>query len=74
MAFEPSGANATVKVIIEPLVPWIWFGGLVVVLGAVVGMFHGGRRKVLAPPRRVVAPAGALSTPAADAEVIKAAS
>jgi cytochrome c-type biogenesis protein CcmF len=46
-----AGKNATVKVIVEPLVPWIWFGGFVVVLGAIIGMFHGGRRKVVAPPR-----------------------
>ena len=45
MAFESNGANATVKVIVEPLVPWIWFGGLVIVLGAVISMFHGGRRR-----------------------------
>lgn len=44
MAFESSGANATVKVIVEPLVPWIWFGGLIIVIGAVIGMFHGPRR------------------------------
>jgi cytochrome c-type biogenesis protein CcmF len=44
MAFENSGANATVKLIVEPLVPWIWFGGLVIVIGAVVGMFHRQRR------------------------------
>ena len=44
MAFEPNGANATVKVIVEPLVPWIWFGGFVIVAGAIIGMFHGGRR------------------------------
>jgi cytochrome c-type biogenesis protein CcmF len=44
MAFESNGANATVKVIVEPLVPWIWFGGLVILLGAVIGMFHGPRR------------------------------
>ncbi|MGI8618936.1 MAG: heme lyase CcmF/NrfE family subunit [Gemmatimonadaceae bacterium] len=51
MAFESSGANATVKVIVEPLVPWIWFGGLVIVLGAVIGMFHGRRRAPAAGPR-----------------------
>ena len=51
MAFEPNGANATVKVIIEPLVPWIWFGGFVIVLGSIVGMFHSGRRKVATPSR-----------------------
>ena len=41
MAFETSGANATVKVIVEPLVPWIWLGGLIIVIGAVIGLFHG---------------------------------
>ena len=46
MAFEARGANATVKVIVEPLVPWIWFGGLVVVAGAVIGLFHGQPRRV----------------------------
>ncbi len=43
MAFESTGTNATVKVIVEPFVPWIWFGGLVVVVGAIVGMFYAGR-------------------------------
>jgi cytochrome c-type biogenesis protein CcmF len=43
-AFDPNGANATVKVIVEPLVPWIWFGGFVIVAGAGIGMFHGKRR------------------------------
>lgn len=43
MAFESNGANATVKVIVEPFVPWIWFGGLVIVIGAVTGLFYGGR-------------------------------
>lgn len=49
MAFEPNGANATVKVIVEPLVPWIWFGGLVIVVGAIIGMFHGPRPREAAP-------------------------
>jgi cytochrome c-type biogenesis protein CcmF len=44
MAFEDSGKNATVKIIVEPLIPWIWFGGLVVVIGAVIGLAYGGRR------------------------------
>jgi cytochrome c-type biogenesis protein CcmF len=74
MAFDENGANATVKVIIEPMVPWIWFGGLVVVTGALIGMFHSGRRKTVAPPRRVTAPAGVLSPLAPDAEEVKVAS
>jgi cytochrome c-type biogenesis protein CcmF len=49
MAFESTGANATIKVIVEPLVPWIWFGGLVIVIGAMIGMFHRGRRTSATP-------------------------
>ena len=37
-AFRPDGSNATVKLIHEPLVPWIWLGGLVVVFGALIGI------------------------------------
>ena len=59
MAFDPQGANATVKVIVEPLVPWIWFGGFVMVCGAVIGLFHRGRRSAV--PERV-----AESAPAPD--------
>jgi cytochrome c-type biogenesis protein CcmF len=72
MAFDPNGANATVKIIVEPLVPWIWFGGLVVVIGSVIGMFHGGRRR--ASENRMRAPADVLPLTASDAEVVKAAS
>jgi cytochrome c-type biogenesis protein CcmF len=44
MAFRPDGTTATIKVIFEPLVPWIWFGGGVVVFGAIVGMLPQRRR------------------------------
>lgn len=74
MAFDPNGANATVKLIVEPLVPWIWFGGLVIVLGAVIGMFHPGRRKVTSAAPRAAAPPDALTPRASDAEVVTAAS
>jgi cytochrome c-type biogenesis protein CcmF len=36
MAFSPDGGTATIRVIEEPLVPWIWIGGFVVALGALV--------------------------------------
>jgi cytochrome c-type biogenesis protein CcmF len=72
MAFEPSGANATVKIIVEPLIPWIWFGGLVVVIGAVIGMFYGGRRKPVAAPPRVSVPSEALTLPASELEPVEA--
>ena len=46
MAFKQDGSNVTVKVIWEPLVPWIWFGGYVVVLGAIVGIWPSRQRAV----------------------------
>ncbi|MFN8573836.1 MAG: heme lyase CcmF/NrfE family subunit [Gemmatimonadaceae bacterium] len=36
MAFEPDGSQATIRVILEPLVPWIWFGGMVVCFGGIL--------------------------------------
>jgi len=45
-AFQPQGKNATVKLIWEPLVPWIWLGGGVVILGALIGIWPNRRRSV----------------------------
>jgi cytochrome c-type biogenesis protein CcmF len=59
-AFERDGKNATVKLIYEPLVPWIWFGGMVVVFGAIVGITPAfGRRaatETVSAPARASAP------------------
>jgi cytochrome c biogenesis factor len=49
-----------VKLIVEPLVPWIWFGGLVIVMGAIIGMFHGPRSRTKPSRESVSAPAGVL--------------
>ena len=38
LAFEQDGSSATVSVIVEPLVSWIWVGGVIVALGAIIGM------------------------------------
>ena len=46
-AFAQDGTNATLRVILEPLVPWIWIGGMVVVVGALVSM--GGGKSETAP-------------------------
>ena len=48
MAVRPDGSGATVKAIYEPLVPWIWFGGGVVVFGAIVGAWPTSRRRTAA--------------------------
>ncbi|MCC7003724.1 MAG: heme lyase CcmF/NrfE family subunit [Gemmatimonadaceae bacterium] len=47
--FRNDGTTATVKIISEPLVGWIWLGGAVVVFGALIGM--------LAPRKRLAAEA-----------------
>jgi cytochrome c-type biogenesis protein CcmF len=58
-AFRPDGSAATVKVIVEPLVPWIWFGGLVVVIGAIISM----RPAITRANRPVIAAASARGAP-----------
>ena len=45
MAFRPDGSTATIRAIYQPLVPWIWFGGGVVVFGAIVAGWPTGRRR-----------------------------
>ncbi|MDQ2930045.1 MAG: heme lyase CcmF/NrfE family subunit [Gemmatimonadota bacterium] len=44
MAFDENGASATIRVLIEPLVSWIWLGGLIVVLGALISAWPQRRR------------------------------
>jgi cytochrome c-type biogenesis protein CcmF len=52
---DPSTRRGTFRVIIRPLVAWIWFGGIVLLLGAILGMWPTGRellREEVAPSRR----------------------
>lgn len=64
MAFEPDGKNATVKIIVEPLIPWIWFGGLIVVVGAIIALSYRGRAATA--PSRARAPAGVRAIETAE--------
>jgi cytochrome c-type biogenesis protein CcmF len=73
MAFEENGKTATVKVIVEPLIPWIWFGGLVVVMGAVIGLFQGGRRTTVPVATRTSEAPRVSPPPEPDAEPVMAA-
>jgi len=45
MAYRPDGSTATIRAIYQPLVPWIWFGGGVVVFGAIVGSMPNATRR-----------------------------
>jgi len=52
---DPSTRRGTFRVIIRPLVAWIWFGGIVLLLGAILGMWPTGRemlREEVARPGR----------------------
>jgi cytochrome c-type biogenesis protein CcmF len=51
IAFERDGSSATIAAVIEPLVGWIWVGGVIVFLGALFAALPLGRRRVLAPGR-----------------------
>jgi cytochrome c-type biogenesis protein CcmF len=44
LAFEQDGSNATFSMIVEPMVFWIWFGGLIVALGGVLSAVPTRRR------------------------------
>jgi cytochrome c-type biogenesis protein CcmF len=50
MAVRPDGSTATVKAIYEPLVPWIWFGGGVIVFGAILCAWPTRRQRAAATP------------------------
>ena len=54
MAFEPNGSSATIRAITEPLVPWIWIGGGIICLGALVALSGPARKR--APVRETAEP------------------
>jgi cytochrome c-type biogenesis protein CcmF len=66
-AFTPNGSNATLRVIVEPLVPWIWIGGLIICCGALVSMAPSRRRVAAAElaPETTEPPLGAREPVAA---------
>ena len=68
MAIERDGSTATIRMIVEPLVPWIWAGGLIIVLGAMITIAPSRRRErqpaaVTVPPRGTLVPGAAVARP-----------
>jgi cytochrome c-type biogenesis protein CcmF len=45
-SFEKDGTSVTVKALVRPLVMWIWIGGWVMVLGALIAIWPDRRRAV----------------------------
>ena len=41
MAFERDGSSVTIQALVEPLVVWIWIGGTIVSLGALMSLLSG---------------------------------
>jgi cytochrome c-type biogenesis protein CcmF len=77
MAFKSDGSDATIKIIVEPLVMWIWLGGGIVCLGAAIALWPRRRAAAVAqavpvrqaPKRkakRKLAPASAVSRDRAE--------
>ncbi len=46
MSFERDGSAATLRAVVEPLVGWIWLGGLIVGLGAVISGWPPRKRRI----------------------------
>jgi cytochrome c-type biogenesis protein CcmF len=44
MSFERDGSSVTITALVEPLVGWIWVGGIVVALGALIGLLRPRKR------------------------------
>jgi len=45
--WEGNGETATFKVFVNPLVNWIWLGGLIVVLGILIAAWPEARRQTV---------------------------
>ncbi|HEX7118748.1 MAG TPA: heme lyase CcmF/NrfE family subunit [Longimicrobiales bacterium] len=59
MAFQRDGSSATLQVVVEPMIFWIWLGGGIIGLGALVALWPQRRRRTQAPAATPsTAPAG----------------
>jgi len=62
---EPGAQRATFEIQVNPLVGWIWYGGLIITLGALIGMWpsRGAVRETSLPPstRKGEVPSGGRS-------------
>jgi cytochrome c-type biogenesis protein CcmF len=62
---------ATFRVLVQPLVPWIWFGGLIMAIGTLVALWPGAEpARPVARPR--VVRVGRMADADAEAELVEA--
>jgi cytochrome c-type biogenesis protein CcmF len=55
LSYNPVAGTATLRVFVNPLVMWIWAGGLIVALGALFAIWPDRRRLTAAAPESVAA-------------------
>jgi cytochrome c-type biogenesis protein CcmF len=58
---DDAGQTAVVRVIVQPLISWLWIGGIVMVLGTALAAFPGRRRRNPIDP---------VSAPVPDADLV----
>jgi cytochrome c-type biogenesis protein CcmF len=65
---DPRFHRATFQVMVNPLVPWIWYGGLILALGTLIALWPGGAAPGTKRPqaRAMVAPARPASVVALE--------
>jgi cytochrome c-type biogenesis protein CcmF len=72
MAFRPDGGTATVRVILEPLVPWIWAGGGLICLAALFAAWPSRAPRAAPAMARQPTAVAALPLPSGAGAVAKA--
>jgi cytochrome c-type biogenesis protein CcmF len=55
LAFDRGGAHATLSIIVEPMVFWIWAGGMILALGAFISAWPKRRRRLVPTARPATA-------------------
>jgi cytochrome c-type biogenesis protein CcmF len=66
MAFRPDGGTATLRVILEPLVPWIWAGGGLICFAALFAAWPSRKSRSQPNEARLPVPASYVLRPGVD--------
>ena len=64
----PASDSVSVKVIVQPLIVWLWIGGGVMAFGSILAAFPGRRRRQIEPVSAPVGEASAGPDPGAEAD------
>jgi cytochrome c-type biogenesis protein CcmF len=65
---DPQGESVTLRIIVQPLVLWLWVGGVLMFAGTFLAAFPGRRRDPLDPTSAPVPVEAASSRPEPEAE------